>query len=233
MFLELRIAIDMGGCPNRCKHCYCTLTPNVKMSIDDLHLVYELFNPFTKKIGIYSWYREPDYLENYQELYEIENKLSDSCLFERYELASFYRIVRDPKYLLWLNQIGVKKVQLTFFGLEKSTDYFVGRIGAFKELIKATNLLIENNIIPRWQIFINKKNIDEMDKLVKLIQKEKFEEKVASIGGTFEYFSHPGSPMGENLKNIAFRLTDKDLTKIPEKLKEKSISYLKKIIHME
>ena len=47
-FLNKRIALniekitaclDMHGCPNRCKHCWLGITPNGKLSIDDLKLL--------------------------------------------------------------------------------------------------------------------------------------------------------------------------------------------------
>lgn len=226
MFEELRVALDMGGCPNRCKHCWLGHDKNKVMQIDDLHLIYELFSPYSKKIGIYSWYREPDYLPNYQEIFEIETKLSDPELFERFELASFYRLNRDKKYAPWLKTLGIKKIQLTLFGMEPTTDFFVGRVGAFREIIKAAHILLDNGIIPRFQIFINKKNIEELPKVINLFKKEKFLEEAQKLNEKFEYFAHLGSVNGENLKNIAWRLTEKDLKKIPQELFEKSAQYL-------
>lgn len=225
MFNGLRIALDMGGCPNKCRHCYLGITKSNKLSIDDLDLVYELFNSYAKKIAIYSWYKEPDFLNNYQELYEIEKKLSDEDIYEKFELASIYRLNRDPNYAKWLKQINVKKVQVTFFGLESNTNYFTNRPNAFKELLNAIEILIENQIVPKIQLFINKKNINELNKFMNLIEKLKIKERVEEFG-EFIMFAHLGTPTGENLKNICYRITEKDLKQIPEKLYKMSETYL-------
>jgi len=58
-------------------------------------------------------------------------------------------LARDPEYVLFLKETGVEKIQLTFFGMEKLTDFYTGRKGAFKELLKATDILIDNGISPK------------------------------------------------------------------------------------
>ncbi len=70
------------------------------------------------------------------------------------ELASFWRLVRDPDYVSFLKDVGVGCVQLTFFGMEETTDRYVGRKGAFQELLEATEILLSAEISPRWQMKI-------------------------------------------------------------------------------
>ncbi len=226
MFENLRIALDMGGCPNKCKHCYIGVTKSSKLSIDDLDLVYELFSPYAKRLAVYSWYREPDILNNYQELYEIEKKLSDDEIYERFSLASVYRLSQDENYAKWLKTIGVKAVQLTFFGLESNTNYFTGRPNAYRDLLKAVDILLANKIVPKIQIFLNKKSISDLKKFMDLISHLQIKEKVEQFGEKFVLFAHTGNPTGENLKNIAYRITEKDLKKIPEELFKMSSDYL-------
>ena len=60
---------------------------------------------------------------------------------ERFELASFWRLVRDPDYAGFLKEVGVRQVQLTFFGLEELTDRYTGRKGAFRELLPSWAVL--------------------------------------------------------------------------------------------
>lgn len=62
-------------------------------------------------------------------------------------------MVRDSSYADWLYSLGVKVCQLTLFGTEETTDYFIGRKGAYQEIIKAINILLEHNIAPRLQIY--------------------------------------------------------------------------------
>lgn len=131
---------------------------------------------------------------------------------ERFELASFYRIVRDEKYIPFLKEVGVSKIQLSFFGLKETQDRYVGRKGAFEEVMQATELLIREGITPRWQCFINEKNKDDILKIYK-IAKEIRQNRCPDL----EFFAHEGSCDGENRKLYPIRIR-KD--SIPDELKE-------------
>ena len=100
--------------------------------------------------------------------------------------------------------------------LKKKLIIYIGRKGAFRELLKATEILLENNISPRWQIFINKDNIDEISEVIKLSEKMKLKERCLKINNSFELFIHQGSCDGENEKLYDIRITSDDLYKIPE-----------------
>lgn len=130
------VAVDMVGCPNRCKHCWIGHAPNGNMAIEDLKYVTDAFSEHTHSFEVYRWFREPDYSSNYKQLWDLDNRLSKNTTPKRFELLSFWRINRDNEYVKWAYDIGVRRCQLTFFGLEEKTDYYVGRKGAFKELIK-------------------------------------------------------------------------------------------------
>lgn len=117
---------------------------------------------------------------------------------ERFELASFWRLVRDPQYVKFLKKVGVKTDQLTFFGLEKMTDFYVGRTGAFQELLQATDLLLENEIVPRWQVFLYEENKEEVVSLLRLSAQLRLRERCQAFGGEFQFFVHTGGCDGEN-----------------------------------
>ena len=106
----------------------------------------------------------------------------------------------------FLKEVGVDCVQLTFFGLREMTDRYMGRKGLFDELLKATDMLIDNKISPRWQAFINQENKDEIVKLLHLSKELKLKERVEAFGGTFRFFVHVGSCDGENLKLYPVRI---------------------------
>lgn len=84
----------------------------------------------------------------------------------------------------------MKKVQLTFFGMEKITDKYVGRKGAFHELLEAAEILIINQISPRWQAFITEENIIEIVELQNLTKTLKLEERCHSFQGAFSSWNH-------------------------------------------
>lgn len=169
---------------------------NNHLSDNDAKMIVNRFNDYFDKITVYSWLREPDYCENFRERWLADNELSTGYKPQRFELASFYKIVREPEYVKFLKEVGTKKVQLTLFGLEEITDKYVGRKGAFREILKATEILIANDISPRWQLFINEENKDEIAKLLELIKELRFKERCSD----FTFFIHEGSCDGENAK---------------------------------
>lgn len=212
---KLSLVVDMYGCPNRCKHCWLGHMPNHKMDDKTDELLIKYFKPYFESVTYYSWLREPDYCDNYKERWIKDNEISIQGKPMRFELASFYRLVRDEEYIKFLKEVGVEKVQLTFFGLESMTDAYVGRKNAFKELLLATDILISNGITPRWQAFIYEENKHEIVKLLDVINEQNLYERCACFGGEFEFFVHEGSCDGENVKLYPIRIQKEN---IPEQL---------------
>ena len=214
---KLNLVVDMNGCPNRCLHCWLGHMPNRKMEEGSDIFIVNFFSPYFDQIAYYSWLREPDYCDDYEERWKRDLEISRNAVPERFELASFYRIVRDSKYVPFLRSVGVKKVQLTFFGLEATQDRYVGRKGAYQEVLRATELLISGGITPRWQCFINEENLDEIVQLFRLateIKKERCPE--------LEFFVHEGSCEGENRKLYPIRIQKHH---IPDELKESFLNH--------
>jgi hypothetical protein len=74
---EIGFALDMHGCPNRCRHCYLGCPPNGDLTEHDLRWAAWLFRdyvkpgedrPFIERLTVSSWYREPDYSDDYARL---------------------------------------------------------------------------------------------------------------------------------------------------------------------
>lgn len=124
-------------------------------------------------------------------------------------MASFYKIVREPAYVEFLKEVGTKKVQLTLFGMEATTDRYIGRKGAFQEILKATEILIANGISPRWQFFINEENKDEAERLLALVRELRLKERCPH----FAFFIHEGSCDGENAKLYDLRIKKESVSK--------------------
>lgn len=207
----LSLVVDMFGCPNRCGHCWIGHMPNKKMDGGSDIWIVDFFKPYFKNIAYYSWLREPDYCDDYRQRWERDKQISVGIQPERFELASFWRIVRDPQYVKFLKEVGVKKVQLTFFGMEEMTDKYTGRKGAFKELLEATEILLENQIAPRWQAFINEENKNDILKLLQLADVMKLKEKCYEFGSDFKFFVHSGSCDGENRKLYGIRINNENI----------------------
>lgn len=199
---HISLVVDMNGCPNRCMHCWLGDLPNHIMEEKDARLLVDLFHKYFDNVTYYSWLREPDFTNDYRNRWIMDNELSDTKP-QRFELASFYRIVRDKDYIKFLKEVGTKKVQLTFFGLKELTDKYIGRAGAFDELVLATKILKENNIEPRWQIFINQENKDEIIKVIELGKGMKVN----------EIFVHEGSCDGNNRNFYTIRINKNEIPK--------------------
>lgn len=227
---SLTLAVDMYGCPNRCGHCWLGHMPNKQMDSDSDVWIVNYFKPFFNKITYYSWLREPDFCSDYKERWKRDMQLSVNSTPQRFELASFWRIVRDPEYVKFLKDVGTKKVQLTFFGMEELTDKYVGRKGAFQELLKATEILIDNHITPRWQAFINEENKNSLVELLQLTETLKLRERCISLQDEFKFFIHAGSCDGENRKLYDIRIQRSD---IPEVLKKYYLDFEKVLTERE
>lgn len=195
---SITLCVDLYGCPNRCKHCWLGHMPNQKMEDDADAWIVDYFKPYFQEISFYSWLREPDFCDDYEARWLKDVALSIGKKPERFELASFWRLVRDPQYVKFLKKVGVKTDQLTFFGLEKMTDFYVGRTGAFQELLQATDLLLENEIVPRWQVFLYEENKEEVVSLLRLSTQLRLRERCQAFGGEFQFFVHTGGCDGEN-----------------------------------
>ncbi len=170
----------------------------------------EYFRPYFDEIAFYSWFREPDNTPDYAARWERDKRLSVNAVPERFELASFYRLNRDPAYAEFLKNVGVEKVQLTFFGMEEMTDKYVGRRGAFRELTRSAEILREHGIATRYQAFIDMENREDVVKFRK------------SLGESAEFFVHEGSCDGANRKRYDVRIT-KDA--IPVELRDVYLGY--------
>ena len=198
---KLNLVVDMYGCPNRCMHCWLGHMPNKRLDDGADRFIMDFFSPYFDRIAYYSWLREPDFCDDYRERWERDLAISKNAVPERFELASFFRIVRDDGYIPFLRSVGVKKVQLSFFGLKQRQDRYVGRVGAYEEVMKATELLTVGGIIPRWQCFINEENRDEITELLHTAQEIR-----RTSCPELEFFVHEGSCDGENRKLYPIRI---------------------------
>ena len=212
---RLTLAVDLYGCPNRCLHCWLGHMPNRQMEDGQDEWIVEQFKPYFDQIEFFSWLREPDFCPDYRKRWERDKALSVNAIPPRFELASFWRLVRDPDYVCFLKEVGVGCVQLTFFGLQETTDRYVGRKGAFQELLQATEILIRNQIAPRWQCFINEENREELVRLLELSRELELSERCTAFGSEFRFFVHEGSCEGENRHLYPIRICKKN---IPEEL---------------
>lgn len=223
-FQHMTVALDMLGCPNRCKHCWIGHSPNGHLTAEDLRFAAVQFRPYADQLTVYDWYREPDYGSDYRAMWELCNQLSDGPR-DHFELISVWRMAHDADYVKWLASLGMKAAQLTLFGSQEKTDYYTGRKNAYADILHAIDTLLAHGIAPRIQVFVNKDNVDELPLIQQLIHDMELEKRCAAIGSEFTCFLHQGSCDGENEKLYDIRVTPEDLSKIPQKLADYSLKH--------
>lgn len=208
----LGVALDMAGCPNRCRHCWLGALPNGNLRAEDLVETAHAFRAWRGEDGnrigefsFYSWWREPDFRDDYRELWQLEQSLSSPGRAQRFELLSAWRLARDEGYARWAATLPPRKCQLTFFGMEESTDWAMRRKGAFREQLLATKRLFDVGITPRWQLFLTKRCLGELDEFMRLMREYHIT----------DFFIGAMSPEGSAYALENLRLEEKDVARIP------------------
>lgn len=221
----LGVMLDMAGCPNRCRHCWLGGHKNGNMSVDDFRGITEQFKNWRDEnsnsiheLGFFSWWREPDFRDDYRKLWALEQELSSPGRAQRFELLSIWRLARDESYARWAATLGPKVCQITFFGTEETTDWGIRRKGAFRDNLLATERLLAAGIAPRWQLFLTKRCLSELGEFMRLILDLKLTERCIAIGQKFDFFIGGISPEGSGYELENERLEYGDSELIPGKM---------------
>jgi len=229
---KLGVAVDMAGCPNNCRHCWIGGHRNGSVSVCGFRDIAEQFKSWRDEngngigeLGFWTWWREPDFRDDYRELWELEKELSSPGCAVRYELLSVWRLARDEGYAKWAAEAfrthadnGVAACQISFFGMEEATDWGIRRKGAFRDSVLATERLIEAGITPRWQLFATKRGLPDFEQFTRLIYEMDLIKRCEAIGWKFEVFVNCFSPEGNGFEIDHETLEDGDLAKIPQGL---------------
>jgi hypothetical protein len=221
----LGVMVDMVGCPNHCRHCWLGSHRNGNISVDELRVIAAQFKNWRDEdgrgiaeLGFFSWWREPDYRDDYRELWEIEKEISSPGRAQRFELLSTWRLARDKSYAKWAATLPPKVCQISFFGMEENTDWGMRRKGAFRDQLLATERCLDSGIIPRWQFFVTKRCLNETDEFLRLIKDLRLHAHSEKIGGKFEIFFGGIAPEGNGFELEDVRLEESDLAQISSEL---------------
>lgn len=233
---DIGLAFDMHGCPNRCRHCWLdhqvVTPPRARMTEAEVRWAAAQFRAFRRpgedrppwrRFHVASWIREPDYSDHYRRLHALEVELSDAPpARDRYEVLSVWRLARDQEYAHWAYDLGIRECQLSFFGLEQTTDWACRRRGAFRDLLVATERLLAAGIRPRWQLFLLKPLIPDLPGLIALAEELRLRERCEALGGSFPFWMHSPSPDGAAFGLEHLRPTDRDLERAPRAFLEQT-----------
>ena len=229
---KISIAFDIYGCPQRCKHCWVGHQNHSKMNIEkvistflDIKKEHNKNNYYGTKVNnIRVDIREPHYGDDYKKLYSRVDEINGYSVEveNNFELISLWRLIRDKDYVDWIKNRGIKSAQLKVFGSEKTNDYFYGRKGAHKDLIKGTDILLKNGIIPRWQVYYNKMGIDELEEVMDITKELNIWKRVRKLGEKFNIHGCTFDSDGAGFNNHKYRIEKSDKPKIPNLLWKKS-----------
>jgi len=225
----LSVMVDMAGCPNRCRHCWLGEHRNGNMTTDELRDIAAKFKNWRdengegiREMSFFSWWREPDYRDDYRDLWQLEQELSSPGRAERFELLSIWRLARDESYAQWAAEFEPKSCQISFFGMEENTDWGTRRKGAFADNLMATERLLEVGIAPRWQLFLTKRGLGDLKQFLKLIYDLDLHKRCEDIGQKpnqkFEVFIGGMSPEGNGYELEDIRVDENDIAHIPAEL---------------
>lgn len=221
------VAVDLHGCPNRCRHCYLGPPPSRGLAVERLEGVVEQFRMAGRPLRVCTYFWEPDYSPDYRQLDELQERLSDlPSLRGEFELLSIWRLARDPDYAAWGYSRGVRTCQVTLFGLEQATDWGYGRRGAFSDVLTATERLLAAGIRPRWQWFLTTRLLPDLPGLIALTEELRLRERCEALGGPFTLFLHTPGPDGSARRIEHLRPTVEDLALVPDWLREQSERHL-------
>ena len=231
---KIGVALDVRGCPNRCRHCYLSFGTNRPLGYADLRWMASQFRHYIntsdseiESMNVSSFFREPDFSDEYRHLYNLDRELSDEEP-QRHELLSIWRLAHDKEYASWAKSVGPQTCQITFFGMEETTDWFYRRKGAFKDALTATERLLEVGMKPRWQIFLTGKLLPDIDELLRLIDRLELRERVQKLGSEFQLFVHTPGSIGEGRKIEKLRPTMEETASLPEAILEPSRRHLQR-----
>ena len=223
----LGVMADMAGCLNRCRHCWLGSHRNGTMSLCDFRWIAEQFKDWRdengegiRELGFFTWWREPDYRDDYRTLWQLEQELSSPGRAERFELLSVWRLARDEHYAKWAAGLPPKACQISFFGMVENTDWGTRRKGSFRDNLLATERLLKVGIVPRWQLFLTKRCMEELNEFTQLIYDLKLHKRCEAVGGKFEVFINGMSPEGNGYELIDFFIDEDDIARIPSGLIE-------------
>lgn len=228
----LSMAFDMYGCPQRCLHCWLGAPPSGTMQAEEVFALFSRIREEQRQTRFFGVdieffapdFREPHFAGDYRALYARADAVNGCSLeVERgFELLSLWRLARDPDYAPWARQRGIKRCQMKLFGLEATNDLFHRRRGAHQDILVAMERLFQAGIVPRWQVYLNKRGVAELAGLMALADELQLEQRAAALGEEFNIHAMPFDLAGRGYDASDLSITAGDEALIPELLWQKS-----------
>jgi len=161
------VDIDATGCPDTCRHCARDGRPPYGSfySLDELRTISDEWGPLVAHC--YEPTAHPDFPEIYDPRFSVDHG--------GYLITNGFGLARRTDYPILLERmrhIGMHTLWLTLHGLREHHDWFVRRKGAFDDIVLATRRAKEAGFRADWQIFIDRKGLNDIPALVEVARQE-------------------------------------------------------------
>lgn len=190
------VDINTAGCTNSCRHCAIGgHFPFDKFySLDELRSLKNEWSPLTIRF-------EPTTHPNFPEIYnnDISVEHGGWLVTNGFGLAHRYD---HQQVFSKMHAMGFTTIAFTLHGYQQHHDWFVRRQGAFNDIIMATRIAKMHEFNVNWQVFVDKKGLGDIYKLVSLAENEIGEQPSLTI---------PYNRVGGRLwqyESIRLKLTD-------------------------
>ena len=117
----------------------------------------------------------------------------------------------------------MERAQLKVFGGREANDFFLGRKGAHEETLHAAEILLDNGIVPRLQIYLNRRGVGSIDEFLRDYEAtdSKIRRRNIDSGNHCMTFGSDGY----GLMHHRYRIEPEDLDAIPRELIQSTESY--------
>jgi len=153
--------IDAAGCTNTCRHCSREGRPpfGALYSTDQLRDLARVWGPLIID-------SEPSAHPDFPEVLDPEIGVCEGVLATNG--FGFARAFDPASVFARLREFGYSALSLTLHGAERNHDWFVGRRGAYQDILAATSRAVEAGFGLHWNIYLDRRNLEDVPLLVDL-----------------------------------------------------------------
>lgn len=162
-------------CNLNCRHCY-TEKKYLKNELSEEEL-YMVLNQYKDLLKIWEISKRDTYLsltggEPFlrKEFFPLLEKCYENRDLFRYNVMTNGMFI-DRENARRLRELEVENVQLSIEGMKEQNDYIRGK-GTFEKIIKATEILKDENIYVSFSLTVQKGNLKDLDDLIELCLKK-------------------------------------------------------------
>ena len=180
-YVPKTLLVTVAGCPNACRHCLLRGGQRKERNEEYIRNVHDRFAAYAQSHGqpvpeLYLYMQEPFFHNRWQAMYELADTLNRSnghpdakqqMAFDVVPTVG-WRMVHTDGFADWFGA-RYKGVQLTFFGLPDTHDWFAGRKGAFDDLLGAARRAFDMNLTVHMSVMLHSRMLHDFPELLSVL----------------------------------------------------------------